>query len=55
MSVDALPPLREVIASHGLKADKRFGKHFLMDLNLTAKIARLCGDMSDATVFEVGP
>ena len=55
MSVDALPPLREVIASHGLKADKRFGQHFLMDLNLTAKIARLCGDMSDATVFEVGP
>ena len=50
-----LPPLREVIAAHGLAADKRFGQHFLLDLNLTRKIARLCGDMSDATVFEVGP
>ncbi len=55
MSVDDLPPLREVIAAHGLRADKRFGQHFLMDLNLTAKIARLCGDMADASVFEVGP
>ena len=55
MSVDALPPLREVIAEHGLGADKRFGQHYLLDLNLTGKIARLCGDMADATVFEVGP
>jgi 16S rRNA (adenine1518-N6/adenine1519-N6)-dimethyltransferase len=55
MSVDDLPPLREVIAAHGLRADKRFGQHFLMDLNLTAKIARLCGDMAEASVFEVGP
>lgn len=55
MSVDDLPPLRAVIAAHGLGADKRFGQHFLMDLNLTAKIARLCGDMSEASVFEVGP
>jgi 16S rRNA (adenine1518-N6/adenine1519-N6)-dimethyltransferase len=55
MSVDALPPLREVIAEHGLGADKRFGQHYLLDLNLTGKIARLCGDMTDATVFEVGP
>lgn len=55
MSVDDLPPLREVIARHGLGADKRFGQHFLMDLNLTAKIARLCGDISEASVFEVGP
>lgn len=50
-----LPPLREVIAAHGLNADKRFGQHYLLDLNLTRKIARLCGDMTDATVFEVGP
>jgi 16S rRNA (adenine1518-N6/adenine1519-N6)-dimethyltransferase len=55
MSVDALPPLREVIAEHGLGADKRFGQHYLLDLNLTGKIARLCGEMTDATVFEVGP
>src|SRR3954464_6400999 len=41
--VAALPPLREVIARHGLAADKRFGQHFLLDLNLTAKIAREAG------------
>ncbi len=55
MTLDALPPLRTVIAEHGLAADKRFGQHYLLDLNLTAKIARLCGDMTDASVFEVGP
>jgi 16S rRNA (adenine1518-N6/adenine1519-N6)-dimethyltransferase len=55
VSVDGLPPLREVITRHGLGADKRLGQHFLMDLNLTAKIARLCGDMSAASVIEVGP
>lgn len=55
MSAAELPPLREVIAAHGLGADKRFGQHFLLDLNLTAKIARLCGDMGGATVFEIGP
>ncbi len=55
MNADTLPPLREVIAAHGLAADKRFGQHFLLDLNLTAKIARLCGDMSTATLIEVGP
>jgi len=55
LSLDALPPLREVIAEHGLAADKRFGQHYLLDLNLTAKIARLCGDMAETSVFEVGP
>ena len=55
MSADGLPPLREVIARHGLAADKRFGQHDLLDLNLTAKIARLCGDIAQSTVFEVGP
>lgn len=55
MSVENLPPLRDIIAEHGLGADKRFGQHYLLDLNLTGKIARLCGDMSKATVFEVGP
>ncbi|MGX6647604.1 16S rRNA (adenine(1518)-N(6)/adenine(1519)-N(6))-dimethyltransferase RsmA [Maricaulaceae bacterium MS644] len=55
MSIDALPPLRDVIASHGLAADKRFGQHYLLDLNVTAKIARLCGDLSETSVFEVGP
>lgn len=55
MSVDSLPPLRAVIAEHGLAADKRFGQHYLLDLNLTAKIARLCGDMAQTSVFEIGP
>ncbi|GJL98101.1 MAG: ribosomal RNA small subunit methyltransferase A [Hyphobacterium sp.] len=50
-----LPPLRDMIADFGLRADKSFGQHFLLDLNLTAKIASLCGDVSDATVIEVGP
>jgi 16S rRNA (adenine1518-N6/adenine1519-N6)-dimethyltransferase len=55
MSGDTLPPLRDVIAAHGLAADKRFGQHFLLDLNLTAKIARLCGDLPDSTAVEIGP
>ncbi len=55
MNVRHLPPLREVIAQNGLGADKRFGQHYLLDLNLTGKIARLCGDTSQSTVFEVGP
>ena len=41
--MNELPPLRDVIASHGLGAKKAFGQHFLFDLNLTAKIARLAG------------
>lgn len=49
------PPLREMIAEYGLRADKSFGQHFLLDLNLTGKIASLCGDVTDATVIEVGP
>lgn len=55
MTLETLPPLREVVAEFGLAADKRFGQHYLMDLNLTAKIARLCGDMAETSVFEVGP
>ncbi|MED5547976.1 MAG: 16S rRNA (adenine(1518)-N(6)/adenine(1519)-N(6))-dimethyltransferase RsmA [Pseudomonadota bacterium] len=55
MSLDALPPLRDVIAAHGLGANKAFGQHFLLDLNLTGKIASLAGDMSDAHAVEIGP
>ena len=55
MTLSDLPALREVIAAHDLGADKRFGQHFLLDLNLTAKIARQCGPMNEASVFEVGP
>ena len=50
-----LPPLRDVIARHGLAARKSLGQHFLLDLNLTAKIARAAGDLRGRTVFEVGP
>ena len=54
-SLGALPPLREALAEHGLLADKRFGQHFLLDLNLTRKIARLANPLDDALVIEVGP
>lgn len=55
MSVDGLPPLRDVIERHGLQAKKALGQNFLLDLNLTGKIARAAGDLSDSTVIEVGP
>ncbi|GGG75356.1 ribosomal RNA small subunit methyltransferase A [Salipiger pallidus] len=54
-AIDGLPPLREVIASHGLSARKSLGQNFLLDLNLTAKIARQAGDLSGMDVLEVGP
>jgi 16S rRNA (adenine1518-N6/adenine1519-N6)-dimethyltransferase len=50
-----LPPLREVIAHHNLGARKSLGQHFLLDLNLTGRIARAAGDLSAGTVIEVGP
>ncbi len=52
---DILPPLRDVIARHGLMADKSLGQHFLLDLNLTERIARAAGDVSKGTTIEVGP
>ncbi len=55
MSLDGLPPLREVIERHELRAKKSLGQNFLLDLNITAKVARAAGDLSDATVIEVGP
>lgn len=54
MSIDDLPPLREVIATHGLRAKKALGQNFLLDLNLTARIAR-AGGVAGARVVEVGP
>ncbi len=54
-AIDSLPPLREVIKRHGLSARKSLGQNFLLDLNLTAKIARSAGDLSDFDVLEVGP
>jgi 16S rRNA (adenine1518-N6/adenine1519-N6)-dimethyltransferase len=50
-----LPPLREVIAAHGLSARKSLGQHFLFDLNLTRRIARAAGPLSGATMLEIGP
>lgn len=54
-AIDNLPPLREVIAGHGLSARKSLGQNFLLDLNLTAKIARQAGDLSQCDVLEIGP
>ena len=55
MSIDSLPPLRDVIARHGLQAQKALGQNFLLDLNLTSRIARSAGPLDDVTVLEVGP
>jgi len=54
-AVDTLPPLREVIRRHGLTAKKSLGQNFLLDLNLTARIARAAGPLENITVVEVGP
>ena len=54
-AIDSLPPLRQVIADHGLSARKSLGQNFLLDLNLTAKIARQAGDLSGCDVLEIGP
>lgn len=52
---DGLPPLRDVVARHGLDALKALGQNFLFDLNLTQKIARSAGSLEDHVVIEVGP
>ncbi|MBK5932814.1 dimethyladenosine transferase [Rhodovulum imhoffii] len=52
---DTLPPLRDVIATHNLRAKKSLGQNFLLDLNLTAKIARQAGDLTACDVLEIGP
>jgi len=55
MTDDGLPPLREIIARHGLSAKKQLGQNFLLDLNLTGRIARAAGPLDGVTVIEVGP
>ena len=55
MTLDDLPPLRDALAEHGLLAKKSFGQHFLLDLNVTRKIARLAGPFDGDVVIEVGP
>src|SRR5690242_9092984 len=54
-AIDDLPPLREVIREHSLSARKSLGQNFLLDLNLTARIARAAGPLDGVTVVEVGP
>ncbi|MFN3501281.1 MAG: 16S rRNA (adenine(1518)-N(6)/adenine(1519)-N(6))-dimethyltransferase RsmA [Allorhizobium sp.] len=54
-ALDGLPPLRDVIARHGLDAKKALGQNFILDLNLTQKVARNAGSLEGVTVIEVGP
>ena len=54
-ALDGLPPLRDIIQRHGLDARKALGQNFLLDLNLTQKVARTAGSLEGVTVFEVGP
>jgi len=53
--LEALPPLSQVIAAHGLSARRSLGQNFLLDLNLTSRIARQAGDLTTCDVLEVGP
>ena len=55
MTADGLPPLREVIAKYDLAARRALGQNFLLDLNLTSKIARAAGDLTAGTTIEIGP
>jgi 16S rRNA (adenine1518-N6/adenine1519-N6)-dimethyltransferase len=55
MSLADLPPLRDTLEAHGLMARKSLGQHFLLDLNITRKIARLAGPLDGVKVIEVGP
>lgn len=54
-AIAALPPLRDVIRAHDLRAEKSLGQNFLLDLNLTSKIARAAEKLEGLTVFEIGP
>jgi 16S rRNA (adenine1518-N6/adenine1519-N6)-dimethyltransferase len=54
-ALDDLPPLREVISRYGLSAKRSLGQNFLLDLNLTGRIARAAGPLESATVLEIGP
>jgi 16S rRNA (adenine1518-N6/adenine1519-N6)-dimethyltransferase len=54
-AIDDLPPLRDVIARYGLRAKKSLGQNFLLDLNLTGRIARAAGPLSGVSVVEIGP
>ncbi len=53
--ISSLAPLRDIIRTHELRAEKKLGQNFLLDLNLTDKIARAAGDLTDCTAIEIGP
>ncbi len=55
LAADGLPPLREVVAAHGLDARRSLGQNFLFDLNLTGRIARAAGPLEGVTIIEIGP
>ncbi len=55
LASDGLPPLREVVARHGLDAKRSLGQNFLFDLNLTGRIARAAGPLAGVAVVEIGP
>jgi 16S rRNA (adenine1518-N6/adenine1519-N6)-dimethyltransferase len=55
MATDGLPPLRDVVQRHGLLARKDLGQNFLFDLNLTGRIARSAGSLTDLNILEIGP
>jgi len=55
LAADGLPPLREVVAAHGLEAKKSLGQNFLFDLNLTGRIARAAGPLEGVVIVEIGP
>jgi 16S rRNA (adenine1518-N6/adenine1519-N6)-dimethyltransferase len=55
VTADPLPPLRDVLAAHGLEPKKNLGQNFLLDLNLTRRIARAAGPLDGATILEIGP
>ena len=55
LAEDGLPPLRDVIETHGLAAKKSLGQNFLFDLNLTRRIARSAAPLDQATIIEIGP
>ncbi|MCK5165744.1 MAG: 16S rRNA (adenine(1518)-N(6)/adenine(1519)-N(6))-dimethyltransferase, partial [Rhodospirillaceae bacterium] len=54
-TLDGLPPLREIVSIFDLAAQKSLGQNFLMDLNLTYRIARTAGELSNVNVIEIGP
>src|SRR5688500_11911387 len=54
-ALESLPPLREAIARHDLRADEKLGQNFLLESNITDKIARAAGDLRDISVVEIGP